>query len=148
MELLEDILTIIFFCFLFGVAAVGLLLLAKFIIIYPLSLHYTKKGTNKLQWKANESSYSREARANGNIESPLINQFYLEWRILPSELPYIIRVYGYNNDWERFTQTEYLNFNNEQEFKDFVSKFKTLKDLREYYNKVDDKIVWYEPPTN
>ena len=36
MELLEDILVIIFFCFLFGAAAVGLLLLAKFIIIKKL----------------------------------------------------------------------------------------------------------------
>ena len=144
MELLEDILTIIFFCFLFGVAAVGLLLLAKFIIIYPLSLYYAKKGTNKLQWKANESSASREFKINGSTDNSLINQFYLEWRILPSELPYIIRVYGYN-DWERFAQTEYLHFENEKEFKDFVSKFKTRKDLRDYYNKVDDKIVWYEP---
>ena len=68
----------------------------------------------------------------------------MEWRILPSEVPYIIRVYGYN-DWERFAQTEYLHFENEKEFKDFVSKFKTRKDLREYYNKIDDKIIWYEP---
>ena len=68
----------------------------------------------------------------------------MDWRILPSELPYLIRVYGYN-DWERFAQTKYIKFNNEQEFKDFVGKLKTLKDLREYYNKVDDKIIWYEP---
>ena len=141
---LENILIAIFCCFLFALITVGLLALIKFLIIYPLSCYYTKKGTNKLQWKANESSASREYRINGSTDNSLINQFYLEWRILPSELPYIIRVYGYN-DWERFVQTEYLHFENEKEFKDFVSKFKTRKDLREYYNKVDDKIVWYEP---
>ena len=141
---LENILIAIFCCFLFALITVGLLFLIKFIIIYPLSCYYTKRGTNKLQWKATESSTSREIRANGNTDSCLLNQFYLDWRILPSELPYIIRVYGYN-DWERFTQTKYLNFENEQEFKDFVGKLKTLKDLREYYNKVDDKIIWYEP---
>ena len=138
------ILEYIFCLFVITVATVGLLFLIKYLIIYPLSCYYTNRGTNKLQWKATESSTSREIRANGNTDSCLLNQFYLDWRILPSELPYIIRVYGYN-DWERFTQTKYLNFENEQEFKDFVGKLKTLKDLREYYNKVDDKIIWYEP---
>ena len=141
---LENILGAIFCCFLFALLTVGLLFLIKFIIIYPLSCYYTKRGTNKLQWKANESSASREYRINGSTDSSLINQFYLEWRILPSELPYIVRVYGYN-DWENFRQEEYLKFKNEQEFKHFVSDFKTLKDLREYYNKEDDKIIWYEP---
>lgn len=141
---LENILVAIFCCFLFTLLTVGLLFLIKFLIIYPLYCYYAKRGTNKLQWKANESSSSRELRINGCIDNDMINQFYLEWRILPSELPYIVRVYGYN-DWERFAQTEYLHFVNEQEFKDFVSKFKTRKDLREYYNKVDDKIIWYEP---
>jgi len=140
----EDILVAIFCCFLFALLTVGLLFLIKFIIIYPLSCYYTKRGTNKLQWKANESSASREYRINGSTDSSLINQFYLEWRILPSELPYIVRVYGYN-DWENFRQEEYLKFKDEQEFKHFVNDFKTLKDLREYYNKIDDKIVWYEP---
>lgn len=141
---LENILIIIFLCFLFALLTVGLLFLIKFIIIYPLSCYYTKRGTNKLQWKACETSSSRELRINGCIDEDMISQFYLEWRILPSELPYIVRVYGFN-DWESFRQEEYLKFKNEQEFKHFVSDFKTLKDLREYYNKVDDKIIWYEP---
>lgn len=141
---LENILVAVFFLFAITVATVGLLFLIKYLIIYPLSCYYTNRGTNKLQWKATESSTSREIRANGNTDSCLLNQFYLEWRILPSELPYIVRIYGYN-DWENFRQEEYLNFKNEQEFKHFVSDFKTLKDLREYYNKIDDKIVWYEP---
>ncbi|MBQ9246835.1 hypothetical protein IJ182_11860 [bacterium] len=141
---LENILVAIFLCFLFALLTVGLLFLIKFIIIYPLSCYYTKRGTNKLQWKACETSSSRELRINGCIDEDMISQFYLEWRILPSELPYIVRVYGFN-DWESFRQEEYLKFKNEQEFKHFVSDFKTLKDLREYYNKIDDKIVWYEP---
>ena len=141
---LENILVAIFCCFLFALLTVGLLFLIKFIIIYPFSCYYTKRGTNKLQWKACETSSSRELRINGCTDNNMISQFYLEWRILPSELPYIIRIYGYN-DWENFRQEEYLKFKNEQEFKHFVSDFKTLKDLREYYNKIDDKIVWYEP---
>ena len=141
---LENILVAIFCCFLFALLTVGLLFLIKFIIIYPLSCYYTKRGTNKLQWKASETSSSRELRINGCIDNDMISQFYLEWRILPSELPYIVRIYGYN-DWENFRQEEYLKFKNEQEFKHFVSDFKTLKDLREYYDKIDDKIVWYEP---
>ena len=144
METFENIIVVVIGLTIFSVGSVGLLLFAKYLIIYPLSCYYTKRGKNKLQWKANESSTSREFRVNGSTDSCLLNQFYLDWRILPSELPYIIRVYGHN-DWERFAQTKYLNFKNEQEFKHFVSKFKTLKDLREYYNKIDDKIVWYEP---
>ena len=141
---LENILVAIFCCFLFALLTVALLFLIKFIIIYPLSCYYTKRGTNKLQWKACETRSSRELRINGCTDNDKINQFYLEWRILPSELPYIVRVYGYN-DWESFRQKEYLKFKNEQEFKHFVNDFKTLKDLREYYNKVDDKIVWCQP---
>lgn len=122
----------------------ALLAFIKYAILYPLSSYYTKRGTNKLQWKASEASSSRELRINGCTDNDMISQFYLEWRILPSELPYIVRIYGFN-DWENFRQEEYLKFKNEQEFKHFVNDFKTLKDLREYYNKVDDKIVWYEP---
>jgi hypothetical protein len=122
----------------------ALLAFIKFAILYPLSSYYTRRGTNKLQWKANESSVSREYRINGGTDNSLMNQFYLEWRILPSELPYIIRVYGYN-DWERFEQTDYLNFHNVEEFRKFVRQFRTLKELKEYYNNIDDKIVWYEP---
>jgi hypothetical protein len=140
----ENIVVAVFFLFIITAATVGLLFLIKYIIIYPLSCYYTKRGTNKLQWKAIESSSSREFRINGSTDSCLLNQFYLEWRILPSELPYIIRVYGYN-DWEGFTQTEYIKFDNVQEFRKFVRQFRTLKELREYYNKINDKIIWYEP---
>lgn len=128
----------------FSLGSLGLFLFAKYLIIYPISRYYTKRGKSKLQWKAIESETSREDRINGRMDSRFLNDFYLEWRILPSELPYIVRVYGYN-DWERFVQTEFIKFKSEQEFKHFVSDFKTLKDLREYYNKIDDKIVWHEP---
>lgn len=141
---LENILITIFCCFLFAVITVGLLFFIKFIIIYPLSCYYTKRGTNKLQWKAIESSSSREARLIGSADPRPLNQFYLEWRILPSELPYIIRVYGYN-DWESLIQTDYIRFNNVEEFRKFVRQFRTLKELREYYNNVNNKIIWYEP---
>ena len=144
METFQQIITGIFILFVLALSSVGLFWFLKFLVIYPLSLYYTKRGTNRLQWRANESSESRENRINGNLESETINDFYLDWRILPSELPYLIRVYGYN-DWESFVQTKYIKFNNEQEFKDFVGKLKTRKDLRNYYNKVDNKIVWYEP---
>ena len=145
METLENIILVVIFLTIFSAGSVGLLLFAKYLIIYPLSSYYTKRGKSKLQWKATESETSRENRIiNKLMDSRFLIEFYLEWRILPSELPYIIRVYGYN-DWESFAQPKYLNFKNEQEFKDFVSKFKTLKDLREYYKKIDDKIVWYEP---
>ena len=140
----ENIFAGTFMFVLFLVLIYILLAAIKYAILYPLSSYYTKRGRNKLQWKACETSSSRELRINGCTDNDMISQFYLEWRILPSELPYIVRVYGFN-DWENFRQEEYLKFKNEQEFKHFVSDFKTLKDLREYYNKIDDKIVWYEP---
>lgn len=145
MVTVENILVGVFFIFIFLFLIVALLFGIKWVIIQPLSYYYTKRGTNKLQWRAEETSFSRENRINRrHTDNDMISQFYLEWRILPSELPYIVRVYGFN-DWENFRQEEQLKFKNEQEFKHFVSDFKTLKDLREYYNKVDDKIVWYEP---
>ena len=145
MVTVENILVGVFFIFIFLLLIVALLFGIKWVIIQPLSYYYTKRGTNKLQWRAEETSFSRELRINSrHTDNDMLSQFHLEWRILPSELPYIVRVYGFN-DLENFRQEEHLKFKNEQEFKHFVSDFKTLKDLREYYNKVDDKIVWYEP---
>lgn len=145
MTTFENILVGVFCIFILLFLIVALLFGIKWIIMQPLSYYYAKRGTNKLQWKASETSFSRENRINSrHTDNDMISQFYLEWRILPSELPYIVRVYGFN-DWEEFRQEEHLKFKNEQEFKHFVNDFKTLKDLREYYNKVDDKIVWYEP---
>ena len=113
------------FLFVIFLGLIGMLLaFIKYAILYPLSSYYTKRGTNKLQWKASEASSSRELRINGCTDNDMISQFYLEWRILPSELPYIVRVYGFN-DWENFRQEEYLKFKNEQEFKHFVNDFKT-----------------------
>ena len=120
-----------------------LLALIKMIIMYPLSRYYMRRPTNKLQWKATETSYSKESRIRGLVTGNK-RQFKLEWRILPSELPLIIKAYG-SNHWEEFKATRYIEFNDEQEFKDFVSKFKTLKDLKKYYHTVDDVTVWYEP---
>lgn len=133
------------FMFLIFLVLIGILLAAiKYAILYPLSSYYTKRGRNKLQWKASETSSSRELRINGFTDNDTLNQFCLEWRILPSELPYIIRVYGYN-DWEKFIQTNYIKFDNVEEFRKFVRQFRTLKELKEYYNNVDNKIIWYEP---
>lgn len=142
-EILQTIIVGTFFIFLLLCLIVCLLFGIKWLILWPLSCYYTKRGANKLQWKAIETPSSMERRISDPYKDE-INEFYLEWRILPSELPLIVSVYGYN-EWEKFVQTENIKFINEQKFKETVARFKTLKDLRDYYNKVGEQIVWYEP---
>lgn len=59
----------------------ALLAFIKYAILYPLSSYYTKRGTNKLQWKACETSSSRELRINGCTDNDMISQFYHKKKI-------------------------------------------------------------------
>ena len=53
-----------------------------------------------------------------------------------------VRIFG-DNGWE-YPFVEHLKFNNQDEFKKFVSNFVTYNDIRTW---IDEKncILWYEP---
>lgn len=117
------------------------------IIFEPFNAYYLKRKDNKIQFKAEETEDSRNYRLYPNVyghKYNKINTYDLKWRVLPSELPYLIRVFG-NNKWKTFLLEEPMHFANEKDFIEHVSRFQTLDDLRKYERAFDNKIVWIHP---
>jgi hypothetical protein len=115
--------------------------LIKVFILNPIANFYVDKKTNKLQWKCEETRRTKEARLNG--EDP-IDEYILSYKVLNSELPTFSKMFG-NNTWSYFEQDKPFVFKSENEFKEFVSKFKTIGDIKNYYKGLEDTIIWYEP---
>ena len=125
-------------------------------MIYPFSIYYIRKNTNRLQWKAVEISESKEMAMNnhevafvnnkGEIieKANLYKSFNLQYRILPSELPFLINVFG-DNEWKDFSQKKGSIFCDKEQFKECVEKFKTYGDLMNYHQEKSDLTIWYEP---
>ena len=133
-EILEMILSGLF---LFG--AVCLILVFLFmVIIYPYVKYQLNRKSNKIQWRCQETYESRNNFLNGESDNHICD---LSYRVLPSELHKLTRIYG-NNHWhETFTN---LKFKNKEEFQIFVKDFQTVNDIETYINK-ENGVLWYEP---
>ena len=141
MNILETIIcTIFILSILFVIIGLGCLMV-KIFILTPIADFYVDKKTNKLQWKCEESRRTKEARLNGEDS---IDEYILSYKVLSSELPTFSKIFG-NNTWSYFEQDKPFVFKSENEFKEFVSKFKTVGDIKNYYKGLDDTIIWYEP---
>lgn len=116
------------------------LLIIKYAILRPIANFYIKNNSNKIQWKCLETQLAKEYRLNGKT----LIEFDLFYRVLPSELSNFTKFFG-DNSWNYFSQEEPFKFKSETEFKQYVSKFKTLGDIEKYYKDLDNNIVWYEP---
>ena len=135
---MREILEIIF-CglFLFGIICLILGILYM-IIIYPCVNYQLNRKSNKIQWRCQETYESRNNFLNGESDNHICD---LSYRILPSEVNKLTRIYG-NNHWhETFTN---LKFKNKEEFQIFVKDFQTVNDIETYINK-ENGILWYEP---
>ena len=135
---MQEILEIIF-CglLLFGMVCLilGILYL---VIIYPYVNYQLNRKSNKIQWRCQETYESRNNFLNGESDNHICD---LSYRILPSEVNKLTRIYG-NNHWnETFTN---LKFKNKEEFQIFVKNFQTLNDIKTYVDK-ENGILWYEP---
>lgn len=135
--MLSVIAIILLFCF-------AVLFAIKWLFIYPFCEYCLKKETNKIQWKAVEKEESREIRINNPTYTFGINVFDLYYRVLPSELPLLVKVFKFNK-WEHFDTEHALIFNQKEQFIDFVSKFKTYADIKKYNKELDNKITWIHP---
>lgn len=133
---------IIFLCF-----AIILLLIAfgcliiKYLVLQTIANFYIKRKTNKLQWRCEETDLTNEVRLTG--KDPL-NEYLLSYKVLDSELSTFCKIFG-DNDWHYFKQAETFVFESEDEFKKFVSNFKTYGDVKNYEELKDNIIIWYEP---
>lgn len=93
---------------LFGIVLILLasciaLLVIKGLFIYPFSKYYIQKPTNKIQWKAVETDSSKEIRLNHPNHTIGKNIYELYYRVLPSELPFLVKVFDFNK-WQNFRQ--------------------------------------------
>lgn len=141
MNILETIIcTIFILAIVFLLIGLGCLMI-KIFILSPIANFYVNKKTNKLQWKCEETRRTKEARLTG--EDP-INEYILSYKVLSSELPVFSKMFG-DNKWSYFEQDKPFIFKSENEFKEFVSKFKTVGDIKNYYKGLEDTIIWYEP---
>ena len=117
------------------------------LFIKPFCIYYLNKSSNKLQWKAEETDMSRQYRLGilNLSKETFSNTYELKYRILPSELPLIVNVFG--NNWKTFdiNDIENYQFKDKNAFIEFVSKFKSLDDLIKYKNEMKNKIVFVYP---
>lgn len=142
MEIFEDIICFLFAILIIVLAIFGLLLAIKMILIYPISKYYLKKKTNRIQWKAVETYESSKKRLEKGLNTDIVDTggfFDLYWRILPSELPTFIRIFGDNN-WNDY---DVMKFTSKKDFTDFANRVSTYDSLNVLLNK--DEIVWIEP---
>lgn len=136
---MEDIiLGIIFVCAILVVTCI-IVLVTWYGLTTPYFRYKLHKKTNKIQWRCRETWESRQDRLNNKRTD---YECSLSYRILPSELNKFVRIFG-NNSWE-YPFTEYLKFNNQDEFKKFVNNFVTYNDIKTWIDK-DNRILWYEP---
>lgn len=117
---------IIVFMFSIGILLGGFGLL-YWIVIHPICEYKLRKKSNKLQWKFvefNNSKVSSEKGYRGN----------LYYRILSSELPKFVKIFG-DNDWIWW---EEVKFDSKEYFIEFAHKYDTL-------GKLKTKDYWIEP---
>lgn len=117
-------------CFIMG----GMFML----IVYPCVNYQLNRKSNKIQWRCQETFGSKNNFLSGNSDTHICD---LSYRVLPSEVNKLTRIYG-NNHWhETFRK---LKFKNKEEFQNFVKNFQTIDDIKTYINK-ENGILWYEP---
>lgn len=122
-----------------------LLVLVLFLILilwYGTVITYcnycVSKESNKIQWECKETFQSQVLYEKGEITYHICDLYYYT---IPSELSKFIRIFGKN---EGIVAFEGMRFYNEQEFKNFVSKFETIGDIKKYLKK-EQRIIWTHP---
>lgn len=122
--------------FLVIILCLGLMLWYGIVITY--CNYHVSKESNKIQWECKETFHSQVLYEKGEITYHICDLYYYT---IPSELPKFVRIFGKNEETIAF---EGIKFYNEQEFKDFVSKFETVGDIKKYLKK-EQRIIWTHP---
>lgn len=134
----EIVFALIFSGMIFGLGS-GIMYLVWKLFTSPYCNYKLYNKNNKIQWRCEETNSSKEKRLNNQSD---LYECRVEFRILPSELNKFVRIFG-DNDWES-PFYDYKTFKNENDFKEFVSQWKTYGDFKKYLNN-ENGILWYEP---
>lgn len=110
------------------------------LIINPYFNYKIHQNKNLLQWRAEEKKSNEEKRLNNEINYYLVD---LSYRILPNNLSISTKIFG-SNDWKYPFDTEF-KFNNYQEYKNFIDRFKFYKDIKDFLKTQNNKGFWYVP---
>ena len=134
----DIILALLLSGFVFAFGSVTMYFIWKLFTL-PYCNYKLHNKNNKIQWRCEETNSSKEYRLNNKS---CLYECHVAYRILPSELNKFVRIFG-DNYW-KYPFYEYKSFKDENEFKEFVSRWKTYGDIKKYLNNRDG-ILWYEP---
>ena len=142
MEIFEDVVCVIFALLVLILCVLGLLCLLWHLTASYYCKYKLYKRNNKIQWRCvetEESMIDRLSKGGNELEF----KCYLEYRILPSEVNKFVRMFG-TNCWEPGFES-YIAFpNNEEQFKKFVSNYKTYGEIKDFHDK-ENGVLWTEP---
>lgn len=127
-----ETIAIIIFLFIIAIIAFGMLWMA---IVWPICNYYTKRPNNLVQWEAVETE---ESHANYDRQISNKRLFDLYYRILPSDLNLFVRIFA-TNEWK--LRYENVELKNKEEFIEYISKYKTLMDIKNNQG----RIHWLHP---
>lgn len=127
-----ETLAIIILLFIIAIITFGMLWMA---VVWPICNYYITKPNNLVQWEAVETG---ESHANYDRQISNKRLFDLYYRILPSDLNLFVRIFA-TNEWK--LRYENVELENKEEFIEYVSKYKTLMDIKNNQG----RIHWLHP---
>ena len=126
MEIIELLLALLFVCGIFFLV----LTLFFMLVIRPIINRKVIKKSNKLQWKCVK-----------DIDSIHCNKYFLCYRTLPSELNKCANTFG-DNSWIHVKKFDFIEFENKQQFIDFVKQYETREQIEHV---IEEENGWIYP---
>jgi len=126
MEIIEILLAVLF------VGGIFFFFLTLFflLVIRPIINHKVSKKSNKIQWTCE--------RITDRI---LCKKYYLYYRTLPSELNKCAKIFG-DNPWILVKKFNLMEFENKQQFIDFVKQYETREQIEHV---IEEENGWIYP---
>lgn len=128
-----------FFCLLFCLGW-GLLcfVILFYGIVYPYTSYMVNKGSNKVQWRCEETFESKCDRISNPYKEYVCD---ISYRVIPCELNKFVRIFGCNKWKYVFFDTK---INDKENFLKLVNDLTTIKDINNYKDKKNN-VLWYKP---
>ena len=109
--------------------------------INPFIKYKLNKNTNKIQWRCIEKPESIKEK---KLLKTKVGTFYLQYRILPSELNKFLNIFG-NNEWKTNDVFNNIKFINQEDFINYIKDLKTYEDVLNYIEIKQKGTIWSYP---